>query len=150
MDRRAAIVLQKLATKLDAETYAQVAQEIVTEFAVPQPSIGRTLQALVSPSAPTPVKRQGRPRTPKGEITLAGGPVSRAGQLRALLNTEGPKTAVEIAEKLNFPEKQIHPTLASIGAAPVDVQTDADGYPRKRYGFPVAETVEVQPTLQPI
>ncbi len=141
MDRRASNILQQLAT-LPPDIYAKVTEVIMKEFLVPQPSIMRTLES-VAPHRQKPAKRQRRTGTPRQGYGLSESiqpeqPASRAGMLRELLMKEGPKTAAEIAQRVDIPATQIHPTLASIGAKPVGTTQDADGDERKLYGLPGA------------
>lgn len=127
-------VLQKLAD-LDTKSYERVAEELMKEFAIPQPSIAKSLKALSPPPlVPTAVKR-GRPPGKKPTAAKTPGEGSKAGAVRALLETEGPKTTAEIAQRIGVPATHIHPLLASIGAKAVGTVTDPDGDERKAYGF---------------
>jgi len=126
-------VLQKLAD-LPPATYERVAEVLMSEFLIPQPSIAATIKALVPSkprvSIPAPKKPRGRPATGPSQ-----GP-SKAGAVRALLTSEGPKTTAEIAQRVGVVATHIHPLLASIGAKPMGTITDADGDDRKVYGIP--------------
>lgn len=147
MDRHAVTLLQKLASKLPPEIYALVAQEIVSEFAVPQPSIAKTLQALIpAPVAPQPT-RAPKPRKERTAPVARSGSV--AGQIRELLRA-GPRTTEEIRAALpEVPPNQIHPTLAAIGAKPVGSVVDAEGYTRKQYGYVAEPVTEISELEQP-
>ncbi len=137
MSSRIIHVLQKLAD-LPPATYERVAEVLMSEFLIPQPSIAATVKALapskprVPPPAATHKKPRGRPAAAPGQ---AQGP-SKAGAVRALLTAEGPKTTSEIAERVGVVATHIHPLLASIGAKPMGTVQDSDGDERKVYGIP--------------
>lgn len=142
MDRRAVTVLQKLAAKLAPEAYTQVADALVEEFAVPQPSIATTLRAVSGMPAQINAQtvKAKAPRKPSGRRAAGAAPgsPSRSAQIRALL-TKGPMTVADIQAAVpDMPSKQMHPTLAAIGAVPVGTAVDSEGYPRRQYGFPDA------------
>ena len=143
-------VLQKLAD-LPPASYERVAEVLMSEFLIPQPSIAATVRAL-APSKPR-VSVPAAPKKPRGRPAAsvpgqAQGP-SKAGAVRALLTAEGPKTTAEIAERVGVVATHIHPLLASIGAKPMGTVTDADGDERKVYGIPgsMIRDETVQPTL---
>lgn len=137
MDARLSSALQKLAPQLGAKEYNAVAEVLMHEFLIPQPSIAQSIKAI-SPITPTaPAARRGRPHK-KHRVVVAGEPAvegSKAGAVRELL-ASGPKTTTEIVATAGVDPKHIHPLLASIGAKPVGTVTDAEGDERKVYGIP--------------
>ncbi len=144
MHKKISHVLQKLAD-LPGPTYERVAEELMQEFLIPQPSLAATLQAI-RPSAPSTAPTKAK--RPRGRPVAKQGGESKAGAVRALLTAEGPKTTAEIAERAGVPATHIHPLLASIGAKPMGVVQDKDGDERKIYGLPGAMVRDE--TVQPI
>ena len=130
-------VLQKLAD-LPPATYERVAEVLMSEFLIPQPSIAATVRALAPSKPRVSVPSPSAPKKPRGRPAASGqaqGP-SKAGAVRALLTAEGPKTTAEIAERVGVVATHIHPLLASIGAKPMGTVQDSDGDERKVYGIP--------------
>lgn len=135
MDHRAAAALQKLAT-LPPDIYARVAEVLVLEFSIPQPSISVSLAAIAPRTAlPKPARKK---REVKEVASTGPGQPSRSSVIRDMLQHTGPQTTAQIAAAVNIPPNQIHPVLASIGAKPVGVVLDEQGDERKTYGYPSA------------
>lgn len=135
MDRRAIVALQKL-SNLPPEIFARVAEVLVGEFSVPQPSIAKTVEALTGHTGPKPRPSTTHPKSKgKSRPKASPGAPSRAAQVRDLLQS-GPKTTAEIESIIKIPHNQIHPVLAAIGARPMGEVEDDNGDKRKVYGLP--------------
>jgi hypothetical protein len=103
MSNRIFHVLQKLAD-LPGPTYERVAEELMKEFLIPQPSIAASIQAI-RPSAPS--QKPATPKRPRGRPPASSGTPSKASQVRDLLTQGGPKTTSEIAERVGIPREYV-------------------------------------------